>query len=598
MKTHKHISKRAFTLTELLIVVIVIGVLSAVTLPKFNRVIENRKVTEAEEMMSAVRTEQERRCSLDQNYTTKFSNLQDIIASNDTKNYTYSLQPQGISAQSKSAGYTLKILSYEDGSYCCEGDGCKKLNKNYPDCAGLSFPQSDCVGTDNSGGDGLGPDPTPEPGVKECVEPAPASSEKCSPCGETRTRTVTCVNGEWEVGAWSASCKTQDQCPITCPEPKPATTEECEPCGETRTRSVTCGSNGQWTIGDWNAECKTECEKETCGSAYEQGTLTAFCKSKNMFPYDITKYPEYADLTLTATCCYNCEQIDNCTVDQNGECVKISWFTESGANKLAVRYGNSPTAQLNPSGTFMGESIDRFNRIYHYGNEGASSPEGKAYCDFSVPGGETISVADIGPFSQQELREKCEQHCTGESCSYVIYPFAKVDSYGVKGWATMYESSTYGADAACALSELGNVGMESAAQLMQQYDSISISCGSGTKTTYTDYWQFRDKYSSIFTSYPGMFKVDLSSAATDCETNEPNPIIGCKRVSGIPANTIVPKEPFSYGVEGGCLKDGTGRCVENTNCTVDVQVGSIKVAGVVVSPTTCQYNPEGGQPCL
>ena len=125
-------NKRAFTLTELLIVVIVIGVLAAVTLPKFNRVIENRKVTEAEEMMSAVRMEQERRCSMDKNYTTKFSNLQDIIASNTTKNYTYSLQKQGISAKSNNADYTLKILSYEDGSYCCEGDGCKKLNKNYP----------------------------------------------------------------------------------------------------------------------------------------------------------------------------------------------------------------------------------------------------------------------------------------------------------------------------------------------------------------------------------------------------------------------------------------------------------------------------------
>ena len=59
MNKTKTANKRAFTLTELLIVVIVIGVLSAVTLPKFNRVIENRKVTEAEEMMSAVRTEQE-----------------------------------------------------------------------------------------------------------------------------------------------------------------------------------------------------------------------------------------------------------------------------------------------------------------------------------------------------------------------------------------------------------------------------------------------------------------------------------------------------------------------------------------------------------
>ena len=65
MKKNLNKNKRAFTLTELLIVVIVIGVLSAVTLPKFTRVIENRKVTEAEEMMSAVRTEQERRCAMD-----------------------------------------------------------------------------------------------------------------------------------------------------------------------------------------------------------------------------------------------------------------------------------------------------------------------------------------------------------------------------------------------------------------------------------------------------------------------------------------------------------------------------------------------------
>ena len=34
--------KKAFTLTELLVVVIVIGVLSAVVLPKFSKVIEGR----------------------------------------------------------------------------------------------------------------------------------------------------------------------------------------------------------------------------------------------------------------------------------------------------------------------------------------------------------------------------------------------------------------------------------------------------------------------------------------------------------------------------------------------------------------------------
>ena len=101
MKKNLKKNKRAFTLTELLIVVIVIGVLSAVTLPKFTRVIENRKVTEAEEMMSAVRTEQERRCAMDKKYTLNFANLSDVVSSSDTKNYTYSLQTEGVSATSK-----------------------------------------------------------------------------------------------------------------------------------------------------------------------------------------------------------------------------------------------------------------------------------------------------------------------------------------------------------------------------------------------------------------------------------------------------------------------------------------------------------------
>ena len=59
--------KKAFTLTELLMVVLVLGILAAVATPKMKQVLETRKTTEAEEMLSAVRTEQEMRCSLGKN---------------------------------------------------------------------------------------------------------------------------------------------------------------------------------------------------------------------------------------------------------------------------------------------------------------------------------------------------------------------------------------------------------------------------------------------------------------------------------------------------------------------------------------------------
>ena len=131
--------KKAFTLTELLVVVIVIGVLSAVVLPKFNKVIETRKTTEAEEMMAAVRTEQEKRCALDQKYQTDIVELEPIIPNPSSKNFSYNLTTTDMEAQSKGKySYTLKMPSYRDGRLCCENEEeCSKLNKDYPLCSTL-----------------------------------------------------------------------------------------------------------------------------------------------------------------------------------------------------------------------------------------------------------------------------------------------------------------------------------------------------------------------------------------------------------------------------------------------------------------------------
>ena len=147
--------KRAFTLTELLVVVIVLGTLAAVAVPKFSRVLETRRTGEAEEMLSAVRMEQEKRCSLGQNYTGDLGNIPTVAyaktsaSQGKTNNYTYTLTSTGIEASRSGKDYVIKIPSYKTGQMCCEGSGCDALNKSYPSCASLSLPASDeCAASD------------------------------------------------------------------------------------------------------------------------------------------------------------------------------------------------------------------------------------------------------------------------------------------------------------------------------------------------------------------------------------------------------------------------------------------------------------------
>ena len=285
-----HKRKKAFTLTELLVVVIVIGVLSAVVLPKFSKVVETRKTTEAEELMSAVRTEQEKRCALDKNYLTDFKAIEDIAASKSSKNYAYSLTSTGMEAQSKGKyGYTLKMPSYADGRICCENEAeCAKLNKDYPLCSALMARADYRSGAECAG----------EPEEKQCTGSSTQScgcnnggtqtrtcdtstgtwsgwsacsiSDACSCEGEstracgcqgkgTQTRTCNTSNGTW--GEWGA-CSVADEC--ECTGTKPEESRTCNNCG-TQTRSVTCNaSTGEWSAGAWSACSKTqeECDEE------------------------------------------------------------------------------------------------------------------------------------------------------------------------------------------------------------------------------------------------------------------------------------------------------------------------------------------------
>lgn len=135
----RKLNNNAFTLTELLMVVLMIGILSAMVLPKFTRVVDSFRVLEAAQIMQTARGEQETRCTLGKKYTVEANKLGALpnAANSDTyttRNFTYTLQAGGINAAS-AKGYTLRMPSYLDGRICC--NECANFTKSYLTCSEL-----------------------------------------------------------------------------------------------------------------------------------------------------------------------------------------------------------------------------------------------------------------------------------------------------------------------------------------------------------------------------------------------------------------------------------------------------------------------------
>ena len=318
--------KKAFTLTELLVVVIVIGILSAVVLPKFSKVVETRKTTEAENLMAAVRTEQEKRCALDKKYITDFVQITDKIPSRESKNYSYSLTTTGMQAQSKGKyGYTLKMPSYADGRLCCENEEeCAKLNKDYPLCSEL-IARADY----QSGAECAGP-----PIEIQC------SGSATQACGcqnkGTQTRTCDTTTGQW--GSWGA-CSVSDTC--ECTGTKPATSETCNTCG-TRTRTVSCdASTGEWVAGAWGSCSKTasECSSSGSGSSKDELCNVDFSNMAYMGRWDYCCASE----PTSNTKCYKTCSSSSSTPNFGSTSTSYRWSDSSTACSTGGSVGNVGT---------------------------------------------------------------------------------------------------------------------------------------------------------------------------------------------------------------------------------------------------------------
>ena len=174
--------RKAFTLTELLVVVIVVGVLAAVAVPKFTRVLETRRTTEAENILAAVRTEQEKRCSLGQNYTGDFAKIPTVayaktsgVAEAKTANYTYTMTQTGVNAVRPGKDYVIRMPSYKSGQMCCEGADCAGLNKSYPLCSEIVVQKDECAANICE----------IRPNSCECEKYAQQNGCECAPSAET-----------------------------------------------------------------------------------------------------------------------------------------------------------------------------------------------------------------------------------------------------------------------------------------------------------------------------------------------------------------------------------------------------------------------------
>ena len=261
--------KKAFALTELLVVVVIIGVLAAVVLPKFRQVVENRKVTEAEGIMTAVRNEQHARCLLDQKYTTQGSQLASM-PTNQGKNFTYTLEATGMTAKPVKQGrdFTLQI-GYADGKLCCKGSGCSSLSTDYPTCKPLPA-DSGCAAP-------VIGEEEPVVGEKELCDKPETKDVKCSAVseyGDGWKGTVRYVLDK-ETCSYKEESNTCEQ-ELECDESKKETERDCpQGCGKYPVKATCDTSTGEWVYEEDTSSCKEpETEERDCSEAEEGATGT------------------------------------------------------------------------------------------------------------------------------------------------------------------------------------------------------------------------------------------------------------------------------------------------------------------------------------
>lgn len=133
-------NNRGFTLLELLVVVLLVGILGAIALPQYFNVVERQRAMEAMGILAAIEKAQVRYYAVNDAYSTDFSNIDFDLRSNkgngnenvtgssfDTEYFTYTLSSDKVEAKRVNNNFTITTTyaAGDDGvtETCCTATG-------------------------------------------------------------------------------------------------------------------------------------------------------------------------------------------------------------------------------------------------------------------------------------------------------------------------------------------------------------------------------------------------------------------------------------------------------------------------------------------
>ncbi len=126
-------NKLGFTLMEMLVTVLLIGILSAIGFPQYIRVVEKQRANEAVSTLSSIAKAEERYYAINDEYCNDYSYLDVDLTDKDKKKatgvmldtiyFTYSLgvteEEPIVTATRKNSEYTIK-RKLDTGDICCQ----------------------------------------------------------------------------------------------------------------------------------------------------------------------------------------------------------------------------------------------------------------------------------------------------------------------------------------------------------------------------------------------------------------------------------------------------------------------------------------------